>query len=120
MGVIDRFLGVSQGVGALGSAATGMAEVFTLELTELGFSMLTWPEGPPLVFSALLASCFEDTGTSQHESRRLTDGKARLVADTGGYGSQPADGMQKKDNAAAATSRAAAGCSKRKRTRKRV
>ena len=33
MGVIDRFLGVSQGVGALGSAATGMAEVFTQNAT---------------------------------------------------------------------------------------
>ena len=33
MGMIDRFLGVSQGVGALGSAAQGMAEVFTQNAT---------------------------------------------------------------------------------------
>lgn len=33
MGVIDRLLGVSQGVTALGSAATGMAEVFTQNVT---------------------------------------------------------------------------------------
>ncbi|MCF3974586.1 holin family protein [Paracoccus salsus] len=33
MGMIDRFLGVSQGVTALGSAATGMAEVFTQNAT---------------------------------------------------------------------------------------
>lgn len=33
MGMIDRFLGVSQGVTALGSAATGMAEVFTRSAT---------------------------------------------------------------------------------------
>lgn len=33
MGMIDRFLGMSQGVTALGSAATGMAEVFTQNAT---------------------------------------------------------------------------------------
>ncbi len=33
MGMIDRFLGVSQGVTALGSAATGMAEVFVQNAT---------------------------------------------------------------------------------------
>ena len=33
MGMIDRFLGMSQGVSALGSAATGMAEVFTQNAT---------------------------------------------------------------------------------------
>lgn len=33
MGMIDRFLGVSQGVTALGSAASGMAEVFTQNAT---------------------------------------------------------------------------------------
>ena len=33
MGMIDRFLGLSQGVTALGSAATGMAEVFVQNAT---------------------------------------------------------------------------------------
>jgi hypothetical protein len=33
--------------------APGTAEVFTLEITELGFSMLAWPAGPPTVFGAL-------------------------------------------------------------------
>lgn len=33
MGMIDRFVGVGQGVTALGSAATGMAEVFTQNAT---------------------------------------------------------------------------------------
>lgn len=33
MGMIDRFLGVGQGVTALGSAATGMAEVFVQNAT---------------------------------------------------------------------------------------
>lgn len=33
MGMIDRFLGLGQGVTALGSAATGMAEVFTQNAT---------------------------------------------------------------------------------------
>lgn len=33
MGMIDRFLGFGQGVTALGSAATGMAEVFTQNAT---------------------------------------------------------------------------------------
>jgi hypothetical protein len=58
----------------------GAAEVFTLELTELGFSMLGVEKLPPLVFSALLASCFDDTGPTLEEVRRLTDGAARLQA----------------------------------------
>ncbi|WP_282602755.1 holin family protein [Paracoccus sp. PARArs4] len=33
MGMIDRFIGVAPAVGALGSAATGMAEVFTRNAT---------------------------------------------------------------------------------------
>lgn len=35
----------------------GTAEVFTLELTELGFSMLTWPDGPPTVFGEHMRTC---------------------------------------------------------------
>ena len=49
----------------------GRAEVHTLELTELGFSMLGWDEGPRLVFGALLESCFEDVGPSEAEAERL-------------------------------------------------
>ena len=43
----------------------------TLELTELGFSMLGWDDGPRLVFGALLESCFEDVGPSEAEAERL-------------------------------------------------
>ncbi|KAL1496077.1 hypothetical protein AB1Y20_014704 [Prymnesium parvum] len=46
-------------------AHDGSVEVHTLELTECGFSMLAWPEGPQTVFGALLASCFEDTGPTE-------------------------------------------------------
>jgi len=42
--------------------APGRAEVHTLELTELGFSMLSWADGPRAVFSAVLASMFDDIG----------------------------------------------------------
>ena len=55
--------------------ATGIAEVFTLELTELGFSMLTWPQGPPIVFGALLESCFDDTGPVPEEAACLAEGR---------------------------------------------
>ena len=58
------------------------AEVFTLELTELGFSMLGVNTLPPLVFGALLASCFEDTGPTPEEARRLTDGTEKLTAES--------------------------------------
>ena len=59
----------------------GAAEVFTLELTELGFSMLTWPAGPPVVFGALLESCFADTGATPEEAARIaTDHGAEATA----------------------------------------
>ena len=51
--------------------APGDVDVHTLELTELGFSMLGWDDGPKLVFGALLESCFEDTGPSDAEAERL-------------------------------------------------
>jgi len=59
------------------------AEVFTLELTELGFSMLGVNTLPPIVFGALLASCFEDTGATDEEARRLKEGSERLGKPTG-------------------------------------
>lgn len=63
----------------------GAAEVFTLELTELGFSMLTWPAGPSMVFGALLESCFADTGPTPEEAVRLGLGEAMEgEASTGG------------------------------------
>ena len=37
-------------------SGVGRADVHTLELTEMGFSMLAWPEGPALVFNALIDS----------------------------------------------------------------
>jgi hypothetical protein len=49
----------------------GKAEVHTLELTELGFSMLSWRDGPDAVFASVLASCFDDTGPTEEDSRRL-------------------------------------------------
>lgn len=62
----------------------GAAEVYTLELTELGFSMLGVDTLPPLVFGALLTSCFDDTGPTPEEARRLTEGTKRLEAKGGG------------------------------------
>jgi hypothetical protein len=38
----------------------GRAEVRTGELTELGGCFLGWPEGPKVVFGAMLRSCFKD------------------------------------------------------------
>ena len=78
----------------------GKAEVFTLELTELGFSMLTWPKGPPIVFSALLKSCFEDTGPTDEEAKLLVEGATRVGA---------------AQEAVAPAAAAAAAASKRKR-----
>jgi hypothetical protein len=43
----------------VGHAAPGRATVRSLELTELGFCMLGWKEGPRLVMGALLESCLE-------------------------------------------------------------
>ena len=45
----------------------GAAEVFTLELTELGFSLLGWEEGPHVVLCAVLESCFDDVGATPEE-----------------------------------------------------
>jgi uncharacterized membrane protein YgcG len=61
----------------------GRAEVFTLELTELGFSMLGVPQLPALVFGALLQSCFEDLGPSPEEAKRVEEGCAMLRAKAG-------------------------------------
>jgi len=36
----------------------GKVEVHTLELTEQGFSMLGWKEGPDLAFGSCLDACF--------------------------------------------------------------
>mmetsp|Transcript_21583 Transcript_21583/g.58050 ORF Transcript_21583/g.58050 Transcript_21583/m.58050 type:complete len:314 (-) Transcript_21583:491-1432(-) len=52
-------------------AHDGSVEVHTLELTECGFSMLAWPEGPHMVFGSMLESCFEDTGATEAEAARL-------------------------------------------------
>eukprot|EP00966_Prymnesium_polylepis_P154070 3557857-Prymnesium_polylepis.1 len=63
-------------------SATGLAEVHSLELTELGFSLLGWENGPPLVVGALVESCFEDTGPQEEEKpllRAFRD-RARLPA----------------------------------------
>merc|ERR1719440_2323544 len=39
----------------------GTAKVMTGELTELGGCFLGWPEGPQVVFGAMLRSCFRDS-----------------------------------------------------------
>ena len=52
--------------------AAGRAEVHSLELTECGFSLLGWEDGPRQVLGALLASCFEDTGPTAAESAMLS------------------------------------------------
>lgn len=51
--------------------AAGKASVRTLELTELGFSLLGWGDGPRQVLGALLESCFDDTGPSAAEAEML-------------------------------------------------
>ena len=51
--------------------APGRARVHTLELTELGFSLLGWKEGPRVVLGAVLESCFDDTGATREEARLL-------------------------------------------------
>eukprot|EP00908_Phaeocystis_cordata_P020278 Transcript_31949.p1 GENE.Transcript_31949~~Transcript_31949.p1 ORF type:complete len:393 (+),score=156.97 Transcript_31949:805-1983(+) len=67
--------------------APGSAEVFTLELTELGFSMLAWPQGPPTVFGALLESCLADTGPTPAEAARF--GFAADEAEASAVGVEP-------------------------------
>jgi len=63
----------------------GAAEVFTLELTELGFSMLGVETLPPRVFGALLRSCFDDTGPTSEERARIERGeKKQRPASPGG------------------------------------
>jgi len=65
-------------------AGPGRAEVHTLELTEMGFSMLAWPEGPQLVFNALVDSFFSDLEPTAADLAILSD---RSVArSTGGKG----------------------------------
>ena len=56
--------------GAVSTAATSLVElppsarvtVSTAEITELGFSMHGWPEGPEVVHAAMLQACYPDVG----------------------------------------------------------
>ena len=50
-------------------AGPGRADVHTLELTEMGFSMLAWPEGPQVVFNALVESFFVDIESTAADER---------------------------------------------------
>jgi hypothetical protein len=71
--------------------AAGQVAVHTLELTELGFSMLAWQDGPRYVFGALMESCFDDTGPTAEDSARL----AAYIGDVrppSAFGSQPGSG----------------------------
>ena len=52
-------------------AAPGRAEVHTLELTEAGFSMLAWPDGPHTVFNALIESFFNDVEPTPNDAQKL-------------------------------------------------
>ena len=71
------------------------SKVFTLEITELGFSMLAWPAGPPTVFGALLESCLADTGATPEEETRVRSrtarGDAAAAAQNGGAASWSID-----------------------------
>lgn len=61
-------------------SAPGRAQVHTLELTELGFSLLGWLDGPREVLGALLESCFDDTGPTASEAQLLLAHRERLAA----------------------------------------
>ena len=78
-----------------------MPQVHTLELTEMGFSMLAWPEGPHIVFNALVESFFADMEHTAADAEKLAatrplGGKADLlggmlsVKDGAGSGGAPA------------------------------
>lgn len=69
----------------LSRAGPGRAEVHTLELTEMGFSMLAWPEGPRIVFNALVESFFADIELTAADAALLAS--ARPVV---GQGREPA------------------------------
>ena len=45
-------------------AGEGHAEVSSLELTEVGFCMLGWRDGPRAVMAALVESCLDQPETS--------------------------------------------------------
>ena len=53
--------------------APGKVDVHTLELTEAGFSMLGWRDGPTKVFDALAEACFED------EAAKFKDAAAAAI-----------------------------------------
>ena len=82
-------------------SGVGKADVHTLELTEMGFSMLAWPEGPHIVFNALVESFFADMEHTAADAEKLAatrplGGKADLlggmlsVKDGAGSGGAPA------------------------------
>ncbi len=72
-------------------ASPGKAEVHTLELTEMGFSMLAWPEGPHVVFNALVDSFFADLEpTAADQSVLAGNSPARAAGGKGGRESSPA------------------------------
>ena len=57
-------------------SGVGRANVHSLELTEMGFCMLGWKQGPRAVMSALLESCLEFdrlAPTVQAAVRRTSD-----------------------------------------------
>ena len=68
----------------------------TLELTEMGFSMLAWPEGPHTVFNALIDSFFADiepTAADQSflaASPSVRSDAPRTFGGIGGHESSPA------------------------------
>ena len=77
----------------------GKSEVHTLELTEMGFSMLAWPEGPQVVFNALIESFFTDVEHTAQDAEKLAStrpvgGKADLLA-LGEKGANKGNGSSK-------------------------
>ena len=61
--------------------AVGEVQVHSLELTELGFSLLGWRAGPQVVMEALVASCFDDTESTVEEGAALSAFQQRRVAE---------------------------------------
>lgn len=69
-------------------SSAGHARVHTLELTELGFSLLGWKDGPAVVLGAVIESCLDDTGAATAEAAALRARRAALPPPTAAIGQQ--------------------------------
>ena len=50
-------------------------KAWLLEMTEAGFSMWGWDDGPPLVFGAIVASCLGERGVDLQDQEVAATGK---------------------------------------------